>query len=142
MEAAFADVALPRSGVRFELVMGEDHGLRLADSSEGEASIDVTRGEWVAWQDDLGAATLPLAQNVTITTPAHVVELRFSCPQQHYARLLFPHQDALFSDFEALGATVEAIVTDAKTGAVVEQFTSKHAGIEFGYKAPINQQQQ
>ena len=54
------------------------------------------------------------------------------------ARLIFPLQDELFSDFEALGATATVKVVERKKGGrVLADFTDPMAGLEFGYKAPM-----
>ena len=141
--AAFADVRL-KCGLRLELIMGDAYGFRAALTSEGTGEIVVSRGSWVSWTDDLGDARVPLAQNVTITTPDHVVAMRFEAPKEKFARLLFPHQDAIFSDFEALGATVHVVATTRDDGAIIEEWTTPFGGVEFGYKAtvkPVEQEQ-
>ena len=56
-----------------------------------------------------------------------------------YQRLLFPHQDAYFSDFEALGAQVHFRAVEIESGTILEEFTTSHnSGVEFGYKVKVN----
>ncbi len=47
-------------------------------------------------------------------------------------------QDALFSDFEALGARVDVRVTERLSGKEIAKFVSQNGGVEWGYKAPIS----
>ena len=41
-----------------------------------------------------------MTQRLLITTPKHRVEVNLTATPEKFGRLLFPHQDAIFSDFE------------------------------------------
>ena len=82
-----------------------------------------------------------MAQVVHIITGRHEVTLRFTASENATNRLVFPLQDVLFSDFEALGATAHVTVTElpppgGAQGAVVADFVDTMAGLEFGYRVP------
>ncbi len=68
------------------------------------------RDDWVEYSDAIGTAMIPLHQKVTIETEHYVVTLDYHSDIEEYNRLLFPHEDYIFSDFEALGVDVHVVV--------------------------------
>ena len=101
-------------------------------------AFDVTRGEWAHWRDEYGSARVPMRQSLAIRTKQHEVAIAFSANANATSRLLFPLQDELFSDFEALGATATVRVVERKSGKVLADFTDQMGGLEFGYRVPIS----
>jgi len=68
--------------------------------------VCVVNSDWVNVTDEYGTASIPLTQTVTIVTSHTRVVLTFSSQWADYNRLIFPHQDVLFSDFEGMLFTV------------------------------------
>ena len=107
--------------------------------AQGVTAFEITRTEWSDWQDEYGRARVPMAQVVRIETRHHEVTLRFSASPNATTRLVFPLQDVLFSDFEALGATAQVTVREKGVATPIAAFTDPMAGLEFGYRVPTKQ---
>lgn len=141
-EGSFADLRLP-NGERLSVreMMGrkpnpEDDGIAVvatAAPNDSLESYDVTRSDWVPFTDSLGSDLIPLRQIVTIRTQKKLVTLDFQSALEDYNRLLFAHQDYVFSDFEGLGVTAHVTVVNRQTGQPIVDFTTNDAGLEFGY---------
>lgn len=141
--AAFADVRIIGTGDGDSFRVSGMHAV-LPFATGGVASdggmmhtFDVSRGAWATHADDLGKASIPLQQNVSITGDSWSLELRFNSVEACFNRLLFPapRLNDTFSDFECLGADVEVAFAGE-----TEKFDLKSSsgGIEFGYQAPIS----
>jgi hypothetical protein len=161
-EGQFADICLPhgeRLGVRrfIALKLGpEGTGTVMADTaSDSDGSrrdvlaFEVEHLEWGAYTDALGTAQIPYRQIVRIETKYKRVTLDFHSRPENYNRLLFPHQDYIFSDFEGLGATCQVRIEEKhyplrrSSGifprySIQYEFTSNDAGIQYGYLAPLS----
>lgn len=160
-EGKFADIELGggrRAGAReiefFRRVyLGDDRrdhaddGLPLVRrASDGQLRrFAVYRDQWVTYRDRFGAALMPRSQLVRISTGQLEVSLHFTCEVADCNRLLFPQENALFSDIEALGARCRVLVLlrDRPGGPwsteqlrVIADFTTNDAGLEYGYLAP------
>ena len=110
-----------------------------SDELQGVESFEITRGGWVNWTDGYGEARVPMAQQLSIVTRKHQISLNFSATRNATSRLVFPSEDTLFSDFEALGAIAAVEVRERKlegggAGRVVASFVDDMAGLEFGYR--------
>ena len=57
------------------------------------------RDNWVDYTDSLGSAKIPLNQKITIETKNYKTVMDFRSKIGEYNRLLFPHEDYIFSDF-------------------------------------------
>ncbi|MGA1875397.1 MAG: hypothetical protein ACMUIA_07305 [bacterium] len=161
-EGQFADICLPhgeRLGVRrfIALKLGpEGPGTVAADTasdSDGSCrdvlSFEVERLEWAEYTDALGTAQIPYRQVVRIETKYKRVTLDFHSRPENYNRLLFPHQDYIFSDFEGLGVTCQVRIEQKHYPlqrsfgilpgySLQYEFTSNDAGIQYGYLAPLS----
>lgn len=63
--------------------------------------------------------------------------MNFTSVIQNYNRLLFPHEDYVFSDFEGLGVGVSVQLYHYDQNGQIDYnlgFTSKSGGVEFGHK--------
>ncbi len=109
-----------------------DHGLGL----QGVETFNISRSKWVDWKDAYGEARVPMAQQILIVTKKHRITMDFDTNSNATSRLLFPLQDELFSDFEALGATAAVKIVEVDTGTVVADFTDTMGGLEYGYNVP------
>jgi hypothetical protein len=110
-----------------------------SDSSglQGVESFEIVRDNWTDWTDAYGAARVPMAQRLTITTRQHVISLAFRATRNATSRLVFPLENDLFSDFEALGAHATVEVRERagdRAGRVVTSFVDDMGGLEFGYR--------
>ena len=106
---------------------------------QGVEAFNISRGEWAEWRDQYGNATVPMRQQLHIVTKEHEVSIGFSASANATSRLLFPLQDVLFSDFEALGATATVKITERASGHVLAQFTDEMGGLEYGYRVPTHE---
>ena len=77
--------------------------LATAEPGDSLESWDIARSDWVYFTDSLESDLIPLRQIVTIRTQKKLVTMDFQSALADYNRLLFPHQDYVFSDFEGLG---------------------------------------
>ncbi len=112
----------------------------------------IERGNWAVYTDAIGSAKIPLHQKITIETTNYKTVMDFNSEIGDYNRLLFPHEDYIFSDFEALGVNVHVVIsklTEKTTYAkwdvarkfpvrmkvfeVIRDFTSDDGGLEYGY---------
>ena len=109
-----------------------DHGPGL----QGVETFNISRSKWVDWKDAYGEARVPMAQQLLIVTKKHRITMDFETISNATSRLLFPLQDELFSDFEALGATAAVKIVEVDTGTVVADFTDTMGGLEYGYNVP------
>lgn len=151
-EGHFADIRLPG---------GEHIGTRKMDiwkqsptsdgytivgtASDGDVyNFSVERSEWTSYADSVGTAQIPYRQIVSIETTTRRVTLDFQSVEANYNRLLFPHQDYIFSDFEGLGVTCHVVIESIDYywwwfGGLVPFYTVEYdfitddAGLEYGY---------
>ena len=110
------------------------------------------RDNWVDYTDSLGSAKIPLNQKITIETKNYKTVMDFRSKIGEYNRLLFPHEDYIFSDFEALGVNVHVVVSyltektvylkwdlfhkfpvKIKVYETLRDFWSDDGGLEYGY---------
>ena len=110
-----------------------------SDSSglQGVESFEIVRENWTDWTDVYGAARVPMAQRLAITTRHHIISLAFRATRNATSRLVFPLENDLFSDFEALGAHAIVEVRERAgdgAGRVVTSFVDEMGGLEFGYR--------
>jgi hypothetical protein len=141
-EGSFADFRLP-NGERLSVreMQGlkpnpEDDGVAALSAAEPNDSLqswDVARSDWATLTDSLGSDLIPLRQIVTIQTQKKLVTMDFQSTLADYNRLLFPHQDYVFSDFEGLGVTAHVTVVNRQTSQTIVDFTTNDAGLEYGY---------
>ena len=114
----FADIRLDKDthvGVRSIILSPEspeDAGhTGLETTNDGYVkNFEVERDDWVEFVDTLGTAKIPLHQKVTIETEHYRTVMDFFSDIGDYNRLLFPHENYIFSDFEALGVDVHVVV--------------------------------
>ena len=152
-QGQFADIRLNQSthiGVRQNEIWGETSFSLMETSSDGDLiAFDVDRSEWVSFTDEIGTALIPLRQIVTIVTTSYRVVLDYQSDLSNYNRLLFPHENYIFSDFEALGVNVHVTIhkhavtypwwdifrTKPSFENQVELFNfwSDDGGLEYGY---------
>jgi hypothetical protein len=152
MEGHFADIRLPggnRVGVRkmdIWKTSPNNNGYTLVGtSSDGDVyRFSVARSNWGTYTDDVGTAEIPFRQIVTIETSKKRVTMDFQSTAENYNRLLFPHQDYIFSDFEGLGVNCDVKIEKITYRwwdwgrvfpryRVQYQFTTDDAGLEYGY---------
>lgn len=151
-EGKFADIRLPQGehvGVRqmniWKLTPDDDGYTLVGTASDGELlDYSVDRSDWSTYTDAVGSAQIPYRQIVTILTTTKRVTMDFQSGPENYNRLLFPHQDYVFSDFEALGVTCTVKIERRwfhswDVGEWFPQYTTEHyfvtddAGLEYGY---------
>ena len=114
----------------------EDDGTTLLATAAPDDSLqswDIARSEWVLFTDSRGSDLIPLRQIVTIQTDKKRVTMDFQSALEDYNRLLFPHQDYVFSDFEGLGVTAHVTVVNRQTGETIVDFITNDGGVEYGY---------
>ncbi len=141
-EGSFADFRLP-NGERLSIremqankPNPEDDGTTLLATAAPDDSLqswDIARSEWVLFTDSRGSDLIPLRQIVTIQTDKKRVTMDFQSALEDYNRLLFPHQDYVFSDFEGLGVTAHVTVVNRQTGETIVDFITNDGGVEYGY---------
>lgn len=160
-EGQFADICLPegdRLGIRNGIILKrgpQKPGIVLADSSSDSNSpqgdvlrFEVEQSEWGEFTDSFGTSVIPYRQIVHIETKHRRITLDFQSRPENYNRLLFPHQDYLFSDFEGLGVLCQVkieqkiyywwqIEDNRPIYQTQYEFSSNDAGVQYGYKAPI-----
>ena len=111
--------------------------------------FDVLRSDWAYFNDQFGSTLIPLRQKVIILTSTYNITLDFHSELNNYNRLLFPHENYVFSDFEALGVDVHVTIVKHQVGfnwwdilrvnpifnnqEIVEEFWSNDGGLEYGY---------
>jgi len=113
-------------------------GMAITVSTDGDQLVHdfhVERSDWITYEDDRGKASLPLSQVLYLKTQHYEVTLSFTSDESAYNRLLFPRQGYVFSDFEALGVNVKAVVT--KDGNTIASFENANGGVEFGYRVAM-----
>ncbi len=112
----------------------------------------IERDNWAVYTDSLGSAKIPLNQKITIETSNYKTVMDFRSEIGDYNRLLFPHEDYIFSDFEALGVNVHVVVSrltektvylnwdllhkypiKVKVYETIRDFWSDDGGLEYGY---------
>lgn len=112
----------------------------------------IERDNWVDFTDSYGSAKIPLNQKITIETKHYKTVMDFRSTIGDYNRLLFPHENYIFSDFEALGVNVHVIVSHLtektvylkwdlfrkfplkiKVYETIYDFWSDDGGLEYGY---------
>jgi hypothetical protein len=112
----------------------------------------VERGNWADYNDSVGPAKIPLNQKITIETSHYKTVMDFQSKIGDYNRLMFPHEDYIFSDFEALGVAVHVVVSyitektiylkwdslhlfpiKEKVYTTLRDFWSDDGGLEYGY---------
>jgi hypothetical protein len=131
----------------------EKKGTRVLASSSADGELvrfEVNRSQWITYSDKMGKARIPLRQLVTIETATKRVVLDFVSNEACYNRLLFFHQDYIFSDFEGLGVKCHVLVQHRRVNYLKQdvarehpfisyqlqyEFTTDDAGIEYGYNA-------
>ncbi len=160
----FADIRLDASthiGVRSLEGFGQNPqapGIPLlASTNDGQVrQFKIERDDWAEFADAFGSAQIPLHQRVLIDTEHHLVALDYFSRLEDYNRLLFPHQDYVFSDFEALGVDVHVVVTHREVRTryswwdvlqlvpiheeqrkTLFDFWSDDGGLEYGYQLPL-----
>lgn len=113
----------------------------LHTSNDGKCHrFDFTRGNWTEIHDEYGVANIPMSQSFVIETDHYRVTMHFESKTTDYDRLLFAHQDYIFSDFEGLGVfnclqiDKRESVSDSTFPISVLQTCSNNGGLEFGYK--------
>lgn len=119
-------------------------GLRIVKrpSSREFVDFDIKKNQWVDYQDKFGQARIPLQQTVTLESDQYKIIMDYSSEKSNYNRLLFPHKDYIFSDFEGLGVRcVVRVFRKIKRCFGVEYrlervLENNNAGLEFGYNAP------
>lgn len=147
----FADVRLDSNthiGLRQSEIWSEGYSL-METSNDGDVKqFNVERDQWTLFTDDIGSALIPLHQEVTLETDHYIVVMDFYSELSDYNRLLFPHEDYIFSDFEGLGVDVHVTVTyhyityswwdvfhlfPNHHYSTLEDFWTDDGGLEFGY---------
>jgi len=112
----------------------------------------IERSNWAIYSDAIGFAKIPLNQKITIETTNYKTVMDFKSEIGDYNRLLFPHENYIFSDFEALGVNVHVVISrlmektvyarwdlsrrfpiKMKAFEVIREFTSDDGGLEYGY---------
>ena len=117
----------------------------------------IERGNCAIYTDSLGSADIPLNQTITIETTHYKTVMAFNSEIGDYNRLLFPHENYIFSDFEALGVNVHVIVYSITEKTVYQNWDALHifpmkmkvyntlkdfwsddGGLEYGYNVMIS----
>lgn len=140
----FADIRLnggTHIGVRSAILspnsVQDDEYAGIETTNDGSVKrFTVERGNWVDYTDSIGSARIPLDQKVTMEMEHYKVIMDFRSQIEDYNRLLFPHEDYVFSDFEALGVNVHVLVYKKAWGKKYERildFWSDDGGLEYGY---------
>jgi hypothetical protein len=86
----------------------------------------IERDNWAIYTDSIGSAKIPLKQKITIETTHYKTVMDFSSEIGDYNRLLFPHENYVFSDFEALGVNVHVVVSYITEETVYQKWDSLH----------------
>jgi len=110
---------------------------RFESTNDGDRKVrkfDVARSNWISFKDKFGVAEVPLRQIVTVETQNYHLVMDYQSEVKHYNRLLFPYEDFIFSDFEALGVRVNVTIRDKSRGIILKQFETDTGGLEFGFK--------
>jgi hypothetical protein len=146
-EGRFADIREPggqhigvRQGIT-DKITPDCPGIEvLGTASDGDLiRFRIDRSDWQTYTDGVGSAEIPYRQIVTIVTTTRRVTMDFQSEAANYNRLLFPHQDYIFSDFEGLGVTCHVTIEERRTLLGVPFFTTLYdfatddAGLEYGY---------
>lgn len=156
-EGSYADMNLydGHTGVRKTEIWKPDANssgyVLLGTASDGEMiNFNVEADDWGFYTDSLGSAEIPYSQVVTIETTKKKVVLEFTSGATDYNRLLFPHQDYWFSDFEGLGVNCNMKIWKKTYPWYYFGFpkytlffnqTSNDAGIEYGYFLEVDEGQ-
>ena len=76
-------------------------------TNDGEVKqFTVARANWQNFTDEFGTDLIPLVQTITLETTTYKVVLTFTARPQQFARLLYPFEELVFSDFEAIGTSL------------------------------------
>lgn len=159
LEGKFASVRL-NATTHIEAAAGylfkrtpDSNGLPLEFTNDGKLfRFEVECDQWADYQDAIGIAAIPLQQKVTLETDHYLIALDFHSTLDRYTRLVCPHEDYAFSDFEALGVDVHVTVEfrwlsrtyrwwdifhwfamKTEHRRTLFDFWSKHGGLEYGY---------
>lgn len=140
---SFADLRLssalePHIGIR-SLTVWNNTLDPIMLSTDGTLRVfTVDRSQWTTITDSMGSADIPLVQVVTMETDHYQAILNFTSSVESYNRLLFPFENFIFSDFEALGVPVHVqINVRAEVDAPFQpamSFEVSNGGLEFGYR--------
>jgi hypothetical protein len=141
LEGGFVDVRLGSSvhvGIRLGHAWNKGpYPIKWSTTNDGDVKeFSVTRLNWVNFTDEFGADSIPLGQQIALETSTYRVELTFITKASQYNRLLYPFEKLVFSDFEAVGASV--LVQVWKKGAQIISTTSSAGGLEYGAQVAIN----
>ena len=154
MAAQFGDIELGDSctlmdhcstrAVKIAIDKSTKYPLPFEGTNDGAVrAFSANQSAWTNFTDDFGTARLPLSQTVILETDHVRVEMVFASSPSQYVRLLFPHKDSLFSDFEALGTEVDLTLwlRAAKDApwALHTNTTLPGGGLEFGYHVPATE---
>jgi hypothetical protein len=147
----FADIRLDSSthiGLRQNEIWSESYSLMETSNDGDVVQFNVDRDQWATFTDELGSASIPLHQKVTLESDHYIVVMDYYSDMGDYNRLLFPHEDYIFSDFEGLGVDVHVTVTlhtqtfswwdifhmfPTDHYTTLRDFWSDDGGLEFGY---------
>lgn len=150
-EGSYADIRLNSAthiGMRQNVIW--DGALSAMESSnDGDVEqFTVTRDQWATYTDAVGSAQIPMHQKVTLETKHYLTTMDFYSEASDYNRLLFPHEDYVFSDFEGLGVDCHVVVkyhsitykwydifhlNPIHTYTTLYDFWTDDAGLEYGY---------
>jgi len=109
----------------------------LHTSNDGDCLLlNITRYNWTEFHDSHGSALIPLRQIVTMQTETYLLIADFQSDVSEYNRLVFPAEDFLYSDFEALGVTVHLSVFH--NGEMIISEVMDDGGLEYGYHADMH----
>lgn len=136
-EGGFADIRLDSEthiGARHVRIWDDEQHeyVVMSTSNDGDTyTFEVTYLDWQLYTDNMGSALIPLTQIVYIETENYEVEMLFESDLSDYSRFLAPHENYIFSDFEALG--VQARLKVWYRGNLIEYYLTDDAGLEYGY---------